>query len=94
MGHFFLAVMFLRLFFLYRSVLNYSLYTDAYCKKLCSQNGFPNSMVFALKCLLATNPAFVTLLNFCLFTMIYSYLLRIFELPLLKHLDDNFYTLD
>ena len=94
MGDFFLAIMILRLFFLYRSVLNYSLYTDAYSKKLCSQNGFPNSMTFALKCLLATHPAFVTILNFCLFTGVYSYMLRLFELPVLKHMADNYYTLD
>jgi hypothetical protein len=37
LSNIFLAVMFFRVIFLYRSILNYSLYTDAFTKKLCNE---------------------------------------------------------
>jgi len=94
LGDFFLAVMFLRVFLAYRSVLNYSVYTDAFSKKLCNQYGFQNSMRFALKCLLVHYPGYLVLINGLLFTLVLAYLVRIFELPVLKLLPENYYTLD
>lgn len=85
LGDYFLAIMFLRVLFVYRSVLNYSTYTDAISKKLCSEYGFTNGNKFALKCLLTVYPFTLVMCTFVLFTLIAAYLLRIFELPLLKH---------
>jgi len=90
----FLSIMFLRVIFLYRSVLNYSLYTDAFTKKLCNEYGFQNNHKFALKCLFNIYPATIVGSTFLLTVFIESYMLRLFELPLLKHLPASYYTLD
>lgn len=46
------SLMFLRLFFLFRTVFNYSEYTDAYSKTICNKYGFTSNNRFALKCYL------------------------------------------
>lgn len=47
---FILVFMFLRLMFLARSIMNYSIYTDAYSKKLCRNTyGFTSGNRFTLK---------------------------------------------
>ena len=84
MSDLFLTVMFMRLFFLYRSVLNYSIFTDAVSKKMCNQHGFNNSMKFALKCMLNLYPATVVFSTFLIVIFIAAYLLRVFELPLVQ----------
>ena len=94
LGDFFLAFMFLRVYQILRCVMNYCLYTDAFSKKLCETYGFENGISFAIKCLLRIYPARIILLNFAVFTMLYSYLLRLFELPVLKHIPASFETLD
>ena len=91
---FFLAVMFIRVLFLYRSLLNYSLYTDAVTKQLCNQYGFTNSHKFALKCLFNIYPGTLVGSTMILTILVGGYLLRIFELPLLKHMSASYYTLD
>lgn len=94
LGDFFLAIMFFRVWQILRSVLNYCLYTDAFSKKLCETYGFKNSFYFAIKCLLRIYPAKIILLNFALWTLLYAYLLRLFELPVLKHIPASYETLD
>lgn len=46
---YFMVIMFMRLYFAARSIMNYSLYTDAYSKKLCSTYGFNSGVRFTLK---------------------------------------------
>jgi len=41
--------MLLRLLFVVRTVINYSVYTDAYSKKLAKSYGFTSGVRFALK---------------------------------------------
>ena len=93
MSDFFLASMIFRLFFIYRSVLNYSLYTDAFSKKLCQKFGFPNNLSFALKCLFKLYPTWTAFINFIVSVLGYAYLVRIFENPVAKQTNiDNFFT--
>jgi len=47
---FLLALMFFRVFFVVRSIFNYSIYTDAYSKKLCKSYGFSAGVRFTFKC--------------------------------------------
>mmetsp|Transcript_16179 Transcript_16179/g.25062 ORF Transcript_16179/g.25062 Transcript_16179/m.25062 type:complete len:109 (-) Transcript_16179:1080-1406(-) len=44
------AFMWIRIFFLIRSIFNYSIYTDAYSKKLCKTYGFSAGVRFTFKC--------------------------------------------
>ena len=94
LSDFFLAIMFLRVIFLYRSILNYSLYTDAFTKKLCNEQGFQNNHSFALKCLFNIYPGTLVGGTLTLVITICAYLLRLFEIPLLKHMPASYYTLD
>ena len=73
--------MFLRFLFLIRSIINYSIYTDAYSKKICLSYNFTSTIRFALKSHLAIYPAttVVTIFTFMVFTL--AYIVRVFELP-------------
>ena len=51
------AFMFFRLFFLYRTIINFSDHTDAYSLKICKQYGFTSGAFFALKVKMMTNPS-------------------------------------
>ena len=79
--HFLIVARFARLFFLVRSIFNFSLYTDAYSKKLCQSYGFTSEVRFTFKCLFATNPEKLVVIIFGSTIMILAYVLRIFELP-------------
>ena len=52
----FLALMFFRLFFFYRTLMNFSDHSDAYSIKICKQYGFTSGLYFALKVKMITNP--------------------------------------
>lgn len=73
--------MWLRIFFLVRSIFNYSVYTDAYSKKLCRSYGFSAGVRFTMKCQIKTNPEWTTLILFSNTIFILAYILRIFEIP-------------
>lgn len=74
--------MFIRWIFLYRSILNYSPYTDAFTRKLCQENGFNFSYLFMVKCMFHKAPFKFVLINFILFVIFFSQLLRTFEEPI------------
>lgn len=78
---FILAIMFFRFFFLVRSIINYSIYTDAYSKKICLQYGFTSAYRFASKSHLNMSPATTVFTVFAFCVLILAYIIRIFELP-------------
>ena len=49
--------MWLRVFFLVRSLFNYSLYTDAHSKKLCKMYGFDADVRWTVKCYIIEYPS-------------------------------------
>jgi hypothetical protein len=81
LSDFILATMFLRVFFVARSVFNYSIYTDAYFKKLCREHGFNPGVRFTFKCYLATYPERTIMSLFFGTLMIIAYVFRILEYP-------------
>ena len=91
---FFLVIMFLRLFFAARSIMNYSLYTDAYSKKLCSTYGFTSGVRFTLKVQCVMKPTNFVLLLFFANILILSYILRVFEIPYFRRYGHNMYEFD
>ena len=76
-----LAVMWLRIYFLLRSIFNYSIYTDAYSKKLCKSYGFSAGVRFTFKCQMIINPEWTVFIMFMATVLILGYLMRIFEIP-------------
>lgn len=76
-----LVVMFFRLFFLYRTIINFSEYTDAFSLKVCKQYGFNSGAFFAIKVKLITNPGVLVFVDFMAQVFVLSYVMRIFERP-------------
>jgi hypothetical protein len=49
LGDFFFAMMFLRIFFLFRTLDNFSLYSDAFSKQICKSYGFSSGLRFSVR---------------------------------------------
>jgi len=81
LSDFILIFMFLRIIFLLRSVINYSIFMDIYSKKLCKSYGFTANVRFAFKCFVRAQPGTTVALVLITTVLIFAYLLRISELP-------------
>ena len=79
MSDYFLAFMFLRIYFVYKCIFNYSIYTDAYSKKLCKEYGFYPGFRFILKSKFIKYPSQTIFILFLSTILVISYILRIFE---------------
>ena len=84
LSEFMIAFMSFRVFFLVRTMLNYSDYMDAFSKKLCKSYGFNTGVRFTIKCLLMTKPEQTVMYMFFGTVLISAYLIRIFEMPLFR----------
>ena len=84
LSDFIFALMIMRVFFIFRTISNYMIWTDAYSKKVCRENGVKNSNTFVYKCMFAIQPELTMGLSFLFFVLLSGYLVRIFELPLLN----------
>ena len=81
LSEFLMAAMCLRLFFLVRTIFNYSIYTDPFSKKLCETYGFTSGVSFTFKCQLLIHPINTVITIFFLTIFISAYLIRLFEMP-------------
>jgi hypothetical protein len=79
LGDFLFAYMFLRVYFLLRTVSNFSYYSNLNSKKICSKYGFESNTSFVLKASILKHPGLTILLVSITSIMWLSYLLRIFE---------------
>lgn len=84
-----LSVMAFRLVYIVRAYFNYSIYADSYSKKLFQQYGFEANLGFTFKAQLINQPQRTIGLVFISFVLMYSYILRIFELPYFRALDKS-----
>ncbi len=71
----------LRLIFLMRAALNYSIFSDNYAIILCKENKVPNNYRFVIKCLLKTHHIKLVMFFFCAGVIFFGFMLRIFERP-------------
>ena len=76
---FLLALMFCRSYFLIRTLLNFTVYSDLYSKKVCAKYGFEGDTSFQIKALYIkqTGTFIIFVATFSL--LILSYVVRIFE---------------
>ena len=88
LSEFQLAFMWLRVYFILRSIFNYSIYTDAYSKKLCQSYGFSSGVRFTFKCYMIGSPEWTVIILFSSTIMILAYILRVFELPYFRYADE------
>jgi hypothetical protein len=79
LGDFLFAFMFMRFYFLIRTIMNFSAYSDLNSKKTCSKYGFEADTPFCFKALILKHPGLTVLFTAVLSIMWLSYLLRIFE---------------
>jgi len=76
-----LAAMSMRIYFLIRTVMNYTDFMDAYAINLCSSYGFETSIFFTIKSRLIIHPETTVISIFFGTIIIFAYLVRIFEMP-------------
>lgn len=86
--------MWFRIYFLVRSCFNYSIYTDAYSKKLCKSYGINDDVKWTLKCYINKKPEKTVCCLFVCSTLILSYVLRIFEMPFFRINEDEYPIFD
>lgn len=73
--------MWLRIYFLIRTVMNYTDFMDAYAKKICSSYGFSTSIFFTIKSRLIIHPESTVIIIFFGTILVFSHVVRIFEMP-------------
>jgi hypothetical protein len=79
LGDFLFAFMFMRFYFLIRTLVNFSLYSELFSKKVCAKYGVEPNMQFCLKALMQKKPGSTILTGSIISILWLSYLLRIFE---------------
>mmetsp|Transcript_9092 Transcript_9092/g.6847 ORF Transcript_9092/g.6847 Transcript_9092/m.6847 type:complete len:211 (-) Transcript_9092:829-1461(-) len=79
LSDFLFAFMFLRIYFLVRTLFNFTIYTDLYSKKVCVKHGFEASTYFYVKALFVKRTGLVIFMVSAISIMLLSYVLRIFE---------------
>lgn len=90
LSEFLLAFMFVRVYFLVRSFMNYSQYMDSYAKELCKSYGFQSDVIFTLKSQIVLNPEVTVLYLFFGTVVISAYIVRILEVPYFRTQDSEF----
>jgi hypothetical protein len=79
LSDFLFAFMFLRFYFLIRTLMNFSVYSELYSKRVCAKYKFEASTSFCIKALITKSPGLTIFLTAMISIMWLSYLLRIFE---------------
>ena len=80
LSDFILVIMFLRVYYVVRAVLNYNMYMDSFAKKLCRSYGFTANVRFTFKSLMKTDPAKTMSLLMISSIFILGYMMRVFEI--------------
>lgn len=81
MSEIMISFMFVRLYFIMGTFVNYGEFSDAYSKKLCKSYGFESDIRFSVKCLYITAPEATVFWVFTMTVLIFAYILRIYEVP-------------
>ena len=81
LSDFILVFMFVRILFLIRAVINYSIFMDIYSKKLCKSYGFTANVRFAFKCFVRSSPGITVAMILISSVLVLAYSIRVFELP-------------
>jgi len=77
----FTSIMTLRLYFIARTVVNFSIYTDAFSKQLCKAYGFMPGVHFNMKCYMINHTSQIVVTLFLSTVFFFAFNIRVFELP-------------
>lgn len=81
LSDFIYLILILRLIFLIRAAINYSIFSDSYAMMISKNHKVSNNIRFAIKCLLKTQHIKLVMLFFCAGVVIFGFMLRIFDRP-------------
>jgi len=84
-----LALMFLRIRFIIKCFTNWTVYTNAFAKYVCSTYGFNSGQLFTIKCYFEIYPAHTFFAIFTTSVFVMAYTMRIVELPYARLLAVN-----
>ena len=76
-----MCLMFFRVYFVTRTLLNFTLYSDLYSQKICAKYGFEGGTSFQIKALYRKQTSLFILFLSTFSLFILAYLVRIFERP-------------
>ena len=79
LSDFLFAWMFMRFYFLIRTLMNFSVYSELNAKKVCAKYKFEADTPFCMKALIKKQPGTTIFMTALISVMWLSYLLRIFE---------------
>ena len=79
LSDFLFAWMFMRFYFLIRTLMNFNVYSELYSKRICAKYKFEADTSFCIKALIKKQPGITIVLTAGISTLWLSYLLRIFE---------------
>ena len=79
LSDFLFAFMFLRVYFLIRTLLNFTNFSDLYSKKVCAKYGIQANTSFYVKALYVRSPGLVVFMVSGISVLVLSFVLRIFE---------------
>lgn len=71
----------IRIIYLVRATINYSIFTDNYANSISKELGVSCNIRFALKCILKTHHIKIVILFFLASNIIFGFVLRVFERP-------------
>ena len=87
--------MHIRVIYILKSLVNYSIYTDAYSLRLCQSYGFKGGAKFYMRCLYFHYPLAINFIIFNVGVLVLSNLIRVFEIPYYRsNLDSYSFLLD
>ena len=81
-------MMWLRVYFLVRTILSRSIYTDAYSRKLCRFYGFEAGVKYTIKCMIQLEPERTCIALLSSTILIFAHAAKIFETPYFRAEDD------
>lgn len=87
LSEFMLAFMLFRIGLLVRALLNYTQFNSTYAKRLSSAYGFKTDTFFTIKSLMFIYPVQTCLVFFMVTILIFSIVIRIFEMPFARAYD-------
>lgn len=76
---FLFALMFLRVYFLLKTLMNFTIYSDLYSRKVCSKYAVESNNSFYIKALYVKRPGMIITMICSISVLFLSYVLRIFE---------------
>ena len=88
-ANFLYSLMFLRVYFIVRTCMNYTVYQELYAQKICHKHGFLSNAGFCIKALILKVPGKTIVLTCVISVASLAYVLRLYEREYYRQLDED-----